>query len=173
MSAPQDIPAYRPGATGALLDEYERAVATLKEVIGTLPDQALPVITDPCMADENCRSVQAILSHVVHAGFGYAVSIRNLKESAIERPGKVFHHTVGAYLSDLDAVVAFTVNVLSSFTDEELEQQNESLKIKAGWGQTYDAEQMMEHAIVHVLRHRRQIERIKAGKLLIPAAGEP
>ena len=27
------------------------------------------------------------------------------------------------------------------------------------WRQQYDVEQLFEHAIVHVLRHRRQIER--------------
>ena len=43
----------------------------------------------------------------------------------------------------------------------ELEQPDNSLKIKSGWGQSYDIEQMTEHAIVHVLRHRRQIEKFK------------
>jgi hypothetical protein len=28
------------------------------------------------------------------------------------------------------------------------------------WGMRYNLEQMMEHAIVHILRHRRQIERL-------------
>ena len=28
-------------------------------------------------------------------------------------------------------------------------------------GQSYDAEQLLEHAIVHILRHRRQIEKFK------------
>ena len=32
-------------------------------------------------------------------------------------------------------------------------------KIVVKWGQTYDPEQLFEHAIVHILRHRRQIER--------------
>ena len=31
--------------------------------------------------------------------------------------------------------------------------------IKTEWGQEYDFEQLLEHAIVHILRHRRQIER--------------
>ena len=34
-----------------------------------------------------------------------------------------------------------------------------NLKIKTRWGQLYDVDQLFEHAIVHVLRHRRQIER--------------
>ena len=40
--------------------------------------------------------------------------------------------------------------------------------INAGWGPTYDVEQLLEHAIVHVLRHRRQIEKFMH-RGLIPA----
>jgi len=29
----------------------------------------------------------------------------------------------------------------------------------AYWGQRYDEDQILEHAIGHILRHRRQIER--------------
>ena len=32
---------YRAGATGALLDEYERAISDLKSVIADIPDAAL------------------------------------------------------------------------------------------------------------------------------------
>ena len=32
-------------------------------------------------------------------------------------------------------------------------------KMKVSWGQEYDLEQLLEHAIVHILRHRRQVER--------------
>lgn len=39
-----------------------------------------------------------------------------------------------------------------------------SAVIHSQWGVTYDLEQLLEHAIVHVLRHRRQIEKfINAG----------
>jgi len=34
-----------------------------------------------------------------------------------------------------------------------------AVKIDAPWGAHYDMEQLLEHAIVHILRHRRQIER--------------
>jgi len=35
-----------------------------------------------------------------------------------------------------------------------------AVQIKPRWGQSYDLEQLLEHAIVQVLRHRRQIERL-------------
>jgi len=34
-----------------------------------------------------------------------------------------------------------------------------AVQIRSRWGAVYDLEQLLEHAIVHVLRHRRQIER--------------
>ncbi|SEW39835.1 DinB family protein [Chitinophaga arvensicola] len=152
---------FRQGAIGALLDEYESAIASLKQVILSLPDEALTIITDPHTNDENCRSIQTILSHVVSSAFGYATSIYNLKKHPLARPAKTFHVTVAAYLEDLNQAFEFTEKVFNQFKDHELEEFDDDLKIKAGWGQVYDVEQMAEHAIVHVLRHRRQIERIK------------
>ena len=40
-------------------------------------------------------------------------------------------------------------------TDDEIT----AVKMDVPWGVRYDLEQLLEHAIVHVLRHRRQIER--------------
>jgi uncharacterized damage-inducible protein DinB len=101
------------------------------------------------------------MAHVVYAGYGYATSIHNLKGHNKVRPSKTKRNTSAEYVQDLTGVFAFTEKVLQEFNDSELEQHDNSLKIKAGWGQIYDTEQMMEHAIVHILRHRRQIERFK------------
>ena len=155
---------FRQGAIGALLDEYERAISDLKKVIEAIPDNGLTIITDPQTNDENCRSVQTILSHVVSSGYGYATSIHNLKGNSMERPVKTFHLTFKEYLEDLTSLFLFTENIFREIKDNELEQFDDSLKIKAGWGQLYDIEQMTEHAILHVLRHRRQIEKIKLNK---------
>jgi len=150
---------FRQGATGALLDEYERALADLKKVIESVTDDELCVIADAETKDEDCRSIQTVMAHVVYAGYGYATSIHNLKGHNKIRPPKNPRSTSAEYVQDLTGVFAFTEKVLQEFNDNELEQHDNSLKIKAGWGQIYDTEQMMEHAIVHILRHRRQIER--------------
>jgi hypothetical protein len=153
---------YRAGAIGALLDEYERAIDDLKAVIETITDEELAMIADAETQDENCRSVQTILSHVVSSGYGYAISIHNLKGHNKQRPAKTYHQSVTGYLDDLTYMFGLTVNIFKEFKDDDLEQFDNSRKIKAGWGQVYDAEQMMEHAIVHILRHRRQIEKFRA-----------
>ncbi|HEX7457132.1 MAG TPA: DinB family protein [Ginsengibacter sp.] len=156
---------YRQGAVGALLDIYEQAISDLKKAIEEFPDNALTIITDSQTTDENCKSIQVILSHVVSSGYGYATSIHNLKENNIPRPGKTFHVTIKEYIQDLTNVFAYTENIFKEIKDNELEQFDNSLKIKTGWGQWYDIEQMTEHAIVHILRHKRQIDKIKGNVL--------
>src|SRR4030095_15311512 len=113
---------YRPGAVGALLDVYEQAITSFKKVIEDIPDDALTIIIDPQTTDENCKSFQAILSHVVHAGYGYATGIHNLKGNNLKRPEKTFHSTTGEYLQDLAGVFTFTETIFKEIKDSELEQ---------------------------------------------------
>lgn len=152
---------YRLGAVGALLDIYEEAITELKKEIETITDQALTIIIDHQTTNENCRSFQTILSHVVYSGYGYANSIHNLKGNNIVRPNKTSHATVELYLKDLDDVFIYTENVFKLIGDNEIEQLDNLLKIKTGWSQLYDIEQLMEHAIVHILRHKRQIKKFR------------
>ncbi|NEU06788.1 DinB family protein [Flavihumibacter sp. R14] len=151
---------YRPGAKGALLDIYEQAIAGLQDLIREVPDETLTVITDPYTSDENCRSLQTILTHIVHAGYGYATSIHNLDGLNRTRPDKQFRTSIAEYLDDLDKVFRYTEEVFRDIRNEELEQYDNTLKILTRWGQSYDIEQLMEHAIVHILRHKRQIGKI-------------
>ena len=150
----------RLGAVGALLDEYEKSIAELSTVVKNVPDELLPIIIDTKTADENCKSIQAILSHVVNSGYGYACNINNVKEIKIERPAKLFYLTTTEYLKALMDMFLFTETVFKSITDIKIEELNNELKIKTSWGQLFDIEQLMEHAIVHILRHRRQLEKI-------------
>ena len=151
---------FRKGAKGALLDEYERAVIELQTLVATIPDDHLTLILDPLTEDENCRSLQMILTHVVYAGFGYATAIHNVQGPPRDRPAKINHLTTREYIQDLSEVFLFTEKVFQTIGEEDLLQYEESRKIKTRWGQSYDIEQLMEHAIVHILRHRRQIERL-------------
>jgi uncharacterized damage-inducible protein DinB len=153
---------YRKGAIGALLDEYERAINELKEVISVIPDDTLTVIIDRQTKDEHCMTVQRILSHVVHAGNGYATFIHNVKGQERIRPTLVYRTTVKEYIDDLTGMFSFTEEVFKKFTEDDVEPSPDMPLIHTKWGQQYDVEQMMEHAIVHVLRHRRQLERIIA-----------
>ncbi len=152
---------FRHGAVGALLDEYERAIEELQRVIADLSDRELTVVVDTDTTDVNCRSVQAILSHVVSAGYAYAVDIRLLRGEDLYYPDLMLYSLTGDYHRELSRLFDYTVDTFRYIRDDELEQYDDEKKIRTPWGQVYDIEQLTEHAIVHILRHRRQIERFK------------
>ncbi|MBX3242345.1 MAG: DinB family protein [Chitinophagaceae bacterium] len=152
---------YKQGAVGALLDEYERAIIELQQTIADISDNELVAIVDHKTTDTNCKSVQTILAHVVSAGFAYAIDIRQLSGEKLTYPDDLLRLTVKDYHKDLNSVFAFTAEVFKNIRDSQLEQFDNNKKILTSWGQVYDIEQITEHAIVHVLRHRRQIEKFK------------
>jgi uncharacterized damage-inducible protein DinB len=160
---------YREGAVGALMDEYERAVWELRRLVEQIADTDAVRVVDPRTEDEACRSVQTIMSHVVNAGYGYADLLRKSFSVPSTRPPKALL-SPREYLEQLDAVLAYTAETLEGrwrMTDEEIS----GAVINAGWGVTYDVEQLLEHAIVHVLRHRRQIEKFMWQGLITTPAG--
>lgn len=147
------------GAKGALLDEYERALYDLKMVVTDVSSQELVAIVDAKTEDPDCKSIQTVLTHVVRSAFGYATYIRTHHGVEIDfRLGKTCD-TVAEYAAELDAAFAFTEETFLKHPHIQLESLEPEQKIRVRWGQLYDFEQLMEHAIVHVLRHRRQIER--------------
>lgn len=152
---------YRERAVGALLDEYERAIIDLQQVITDVSDEELTTVIDKTTTDPNCKSIQTILSHVVRSGYACAIDIKNSEGNTAIHPDKLLRFTVIEYQNDLNNVFVFAANTFQTIPDNKLEQFDNTKKIKTPWGQVYDIEQMIEHEIVHVLRHRRQIERFK------------
>jgi uncharacterized damage-inducible protein DinB len=152
---------YRKGAVGALLDEYEKVILELQQVIDDIPEEDLIKIVDSSTTDANCKSIQTVLSHVVRSGYAYAIYIRNLERPKNEFPENSVHSSVKDYQKDLRKVFDFTLETFDKIEENQLEESDNSKKIITSWGQFYDIEQITEHAIVHILRHRRQIEKFK------------
>lgn len=157
----KSINKYRQGAVGALLDEYERAILDLSQTISDLTEHELTTVVDTTTQDSCCKSVQSILAHVVNSGYAYAIDIRQLSGEQIEYPDDIFRTSVSDYQKDFSDFFLFTVDTFKNITDQQLEQSDNEKKIQTPWGQVYDIEQITEHSIVHVLRHRRQIEKFK------------
>ena len=150
---------YRKGAIGALMDEYERAASDLKLLLGDLSEDGFLEILDKLTSDDDCRSAQTIITHVVRAGYGYADYIRGPLGIPSTSPEKRLISRPEAE-AELDAMLEYTVQTLEGrweMADEEMM----GLVIDSRWGVRYDLEQLLEHAIVHILRHRRQIERLR------------
>lgn len=155
------IASKKKNAVNAILSEYQKAIFELQSVIQNISDEDLASIIDSKTNDPDCKSIQTVLAHVVSSGYSYCIYIRELKKENIDRPEKINRKTVSEYKKDLDDVLQFTYDTFSTISDNDLEKFDESEKMKTSWKQLYDIEQMMEHAIVHVLRHRRQIENFK------------
>jgi uncharacterized damage-inducible protein DinB len=147
------------GTVKALLDEYKKAVNELIAVIKPLGSKEILVIRDEKTANENCRSVQTILTHVVYAGYGYTNFIENHYGNKTERRPKRLFGNAEEYIKELNGMFDHCENFFNENPGIELEEYDPSKKILTHWGQVYDIDQLMEHAIVHVLKHRRQIQR--------------
>lgn len=157
---------YRPGALGALMDEYERAADDLVTLLNTLDAVTFTQILDNTTKDPDCRSVQTIMNHVVRATYGYANYIRQEFNETFE-PRKTNYNlqtpddAVNALKQGLLYTEATLINKYKwKLTYKKLNQHI----INTSWGQRFDIDQLLEHAIVHILRHRRQIEKLLAAR---------
>lgn len=157
---------YRNGAIGALMDEYERAAAELTRLIQQIPDDDFVRVVDSQTQDEDCRSVQTIMSHVVRAAYGYADYIREQLSIASTRPQPKLLSRQES-LEQLEVALRYTIETLEGKWEMSAEEIT-GIVIKTRWGAVYDVDGLLEHAIVHILRHRRQIEKfIWQGKIAV------
>ena len=139
------------------MDEYERAAADLSAILRRISDEEFERVRDLETQDEGCRSIQTIMHHVVRAGYGYASYIREAFGEEPNRPDLPLGKRQEA-LDRLEVMLAYTSATLEGKW-EMSDEQITSVKMRTVWGVVYDLEQLLEHAIVHILRHRRQIER--------------
>lgn len=148
---------YRDGPVGALMDEYERAASDYLALLDDLSDEAYELVRDTATTDEDCRSIQSVTTHVVRAGYGYAGMLRRawgIGEPP-EWPGVLALQEVRAEMRQMLAFTAATLEGKWKIARAEAT----ALQLRSRWGPVYDLEQLLEHAVVHVLRHRRQVER--------------
>lgn len=149
------------GATGALLDEYEKSLNELIKIIQDISSKQLIEIIDHETKDEDCKSVQTILTHVVQSGYTYVVEVRKWLGEEVQYKNKNILSSIDDYILALNKMFHFNEQLFEDYPNLPLHKHESNKKIKVRWGQKYDVEQLFEHAIVHILRHRRQIEIFK------------
>ncbi len=148
---------YRKGAIGALMDEYERAALELKSIVENVSKDVYEQIADAETINEDCRSIQTILSHVAYCGYAYANDIRNKSSMPFEKYEKrqISKAEIGG---EIDAMLVYTAETLDGkweMSDDEIV----NFVTASGENFTENLEQLLEHAVVHILRHRRQIDK--------------
>ncbi len=146
------------GSLRAILDEYARAIREFELVLRALPAERYEARTT--LSDDNFANIRDILNHTIGAAHNYV----NYLTDALDGTDRGYqkrefpHANASEALTSLWEAFGRMVDVLRRIKDWTDEKQEE-VKFVTRWKQSYDIEQMLEHAIVHILRHRRQLER--------------
>ena len=151
---------FRSRAVRNLVDLHEKEMRSFLELWKRFAASGLPL--PEAHGDQSYESRERLLGHVLMAMRGYLTRIAEW---------------VGRPAGDLDAsqdpqeiagrAQQFAEHVLEGYrrhlaevTDQELEPQVHRTR----WGDLMSVEMLLEHAVVHPMRHRIQLERILEGK---------
>jgi len=152
------------GGLGAILDEYKKASEEFISAIQKIPQPDFIKIVDHKTEDEDCRSIQTISRHVIRSGYGYANYVLNALNITIDFP-KADEMTIEKSedaINEIRKMIKYNIHNLYEMNREKIESNMYSIKFITRWKEEFNFEQILEHAIVHILRHRRQVEKFKA-----------
>ena len=150
---------FRSRAVDSLVELHEREMRAFLEVWGRYVASSLPL--PEARGDESYTSHDRLGGHVLLAARNYLTRIgewvgRPVTDvDACQDPGEALGRAE-AFAAD---VLAAYRRHLAEVTTEELEAQVHRTR----WGELMSVENLLEHAVVHPMRHRLQLERILAG----------
>jgi uncharacterized damage-inducible protein DinB len=139
------------------MELYSGVIDDFTEYLDTLSPAELSA---SATFDGKSISMKSVLSHVVNSGCYYA---ENLKH-ALRGKTPSFDLEPKLPADPLDSVrslIPRTAEACEGFwamTEAELARKT----VMTSWKQTYSVDQLLEHAIVHILWHKRQCKRIIA-----------
>ena len=153
-----------PGPFGSLMDEYARAAEEFCRVLEGFSPEAFA--GERPSNDPDTRSPRALALHVCGAAHRYSDYIRKarglpfvdrfvLDPALLAKPAEARGH--------LATALRYTEAGLEGLYDAPAEVPT-AITFKVRWGPIYDPEMILEHAVVHLLRHRRQLERWPGAK---------
>jgi hypothetical protein len=111
--------------------------------------------------DDAYASPESLVAHVQGAARSYMLWIWEMLERPIEGLPRV--REAHLIVPELEKFQADTLSGWEQhgalLTDEQLGPKQYASR----WGELFSIDQMLEHAVVHPMRHRRQLERILEG----------
>jgi len=150
---------FRTGCIGALLDEYSKAINELSAYILTIESADFEKAVNIDESENHLNSFGDISKHVMLSCYVYANYIR-------EKLGKKIESMNLACNSPEQG--ARGLQQMFNYTEESLRDhvhltasEVSSIVITTRLGFHYTLEVLLERAIVHILRHRRQIEYLR------------
>ena len=148
---------YKKGPVPSLLNVYKNVITDFLTFLQTINNNEYVFIVDNETNDKDCRSIQTIISHIVNSGYGYAHYIRGAINVDSVRPEyKIIEiDEIDKSLNDIYKYMEDT------FIGKDISYDEIDKKIVlTPWNDDlYSIESILEHAAVHILRHKIQIER--------------
>ena len=141
------------------MDEYARAAGEFCGVVESFDPARF--VAERASNNPSTVSPHAICVHVCGAAHRYAHYIRKARGvDFVDRyeldPSRLASpQDVRGLLAEAVIFTEATVEPLLGATEEEIQ----ALSFPVRWGPRYDPEMIVEHAVCHLLRHRRQLER--------------
>ena len=114
-------------------------------------------VTLPPTEDPSCKTFDAMMSHVLHASRGYVRWIcdqLNLTEPQIDRPSNSMNFLTES-ADYLESLLDVWSTALLRITDDEC-----YVEFKSRWNTIYCIDGMLEHAVMHPVRHSFQLEKL-------------
>ena len=143
-------------AVDSLVELHEREMRSFLVTWDRFVASGLPV--PEAHGDESYASRERLGAHVLFAARGYLTRIGEWVERPVtdvdgcQDPGEA----VGRAAEFADDVLAAYRRHLATITTAELEAQVHRTR----WGELMSVENLLEHAVVHPMRHRLQLERL-------------
>jgi uncharacterized damage-inducible protein DinB len=156
---------FRSRAVRSLVELHDREMRSFLEVWNRFVTADAPM--PEAHGDESYENRDRLLGHVLMAARGYLTRIGEW----VGRPvtdvdgSQDPYEIVGRATTFADDVLGAYRRHLAEISDQELEPQVHRTR----WGELMSVENLLEHAVVHPMRHRIQLERILEGSKAVRA----
>ena len=149
---------FKSRAVRSLMELHERELPAFVATWRKFVQSGKPM--PEALGDPDYENPDRLVAHVQAAARSYLLWIWEVLERPIEGLPRIRDHAI--IIPRLDAFMAETLDGwrrhLAPLENEHL-SPNQYL---SRWGEPHTIEQMLEHAVVHPMRHRIQLERILA-----------
>ena len=154
----QGVMEFRSRAVRSLVELHERElpafVATWRQFARS--GKAMP----DAHGDPDYESPERLVAHVQGSARSYLLWVWEVLERPIDGLPLIRDHTI--IVPRLDAFMAETLDGWRRHLALLENSQLAPAQYLSRWGEPHTIEQMLEHAVVHPMRHRIQLERILA-----------
>jgi uncharacterized damage-inducible protein DinB len=156
---------FRSRAVRSLVELHERELRSFLQVWKRFVAADLPM--PEAHGDESYSSRERLAGHVLMSARGYLTRIGEwVGRPVSDVDGSQDPHEIVARASQFaDDVLAAYPRHLAQISDQEMEPQVHRTR----WGDLMSVENLLEHAVVHPMRHRIQLERILEGSNAVRA----